>query len=374
MPNITDYLTWRGDLSFIASPWNLIDSLVAANICYNDLNDIAKTKEGALLGELAAVSDLMQRDGNSYFKKWRAFFFAAAKTKRFGNLHIHDYVEIPDASTQFGAMTMEAEGAPTIVAFRGTDANLSGWREDCALSFKIVPAQKFAVYYLNAIAERANKPILCVGHSKGGNLCAYAAAHVSPQAQSMIDGIWNFDGPGLDDNTLASEGYGRIRSRLRSVIPEDSVIGLLLNDYEQYTVVRSTETGILQHDSLSWQLNGLHFDELPQNGTASRLLNQTLDSWLMQCTPEDRQLIVDAVFGLIEPTGAQTTTELSAHFLRTVNTALGSFKNMDPGTRRTLMRLLGRLVATGSGQVVGHFKEKWGTRHHAEGRTKDSAQ
>ena len=50
MANMMDYLLWRGDLSLRAVPWNDIDSLVMANLCYNPLiAPEAATAEGISL-------------------------------------------------------------------------------------------------------------------------------------------------------------------------------------------------------------------------------------------------------------------------------------------------------------------------------------
>jgi len=36
---VFDYVYWRGDLSFVVSPWNEIDSVIAAEISYANLGE-----------------------------------------------------------------------------------------------------------------------------------------------------------------------------------------------------------------------------------------------------------------------------------------------------------------------------------------------
>ena len=40
MPNVRDYLTWRGDLSFAQSAFNEVDNLILTEITYMDFSDV----------------------------------------------------------------------------------------------------------------------------------------------------------------------------------------------------------------------------------------------------------------------------------------------------------------------------------------------
>ena len=65
MPNMMDYLTWRGDLSLAASPWNQVDGLILASFSYNDLGEHARGEEEITLRELASLLDLRERRLNT---------------------------------------------------------------------------------------------------------------------------------------------------------------------------------------------------------------------------------------------------------------------------------------------------------------------
>lgn len=71
--NLMDYLRWRGDLPFSeTAPWNEVDALIMAMLCYNPLSDErAASRQGITLKEMAPVLDLMERTGNVYFRQWR---------------------------------------------------------------------------------------------------------------------------------------------------------------------------------------------------------------------------------------------------------------------------------------------------------------
>ncbi len=356
MANILDYLTWRGDLPLSAVPWTPVDALLLANLSYNDLPPVAATDRGALLTDLAADMEEAPVPEGTYDAQWHQLIFAMADTVRFGHLRMHDYVNMVDdaRNIQFSAVTAELPDGQRCVCFRGTDSTLVGWREDFTMAFESpVPAQMEAVTYLERAAIRAPGGLYVVGHSKGGNLAAYAAAHASPVTQEQLLGVYSFDGPGLDADTMASEGYARIRPVLHAVIPQSSVVGLLITDHPDYTVVRSDAVGLLQHDSFSWQLIGPRFDELGEVDAASRVIDDTLHAWLKQSTPDQRRTFVDTVFSILEATGEDTLHAISADKLKSAAAMLSAARNIDPETGRMIARMVGQLLTIGAGNALG---------------------
>ena len=167
-------------------PWTPIDALLLANLSYNDLPDAAATEQGALLTDIAADMDEDSVPAGEYDAKWQQLIFTMADTVRFGHIRLHDFVNTVDDARgiQFSAVTADLPCGQRCVCFRGTDATLVGWREDFTMAFESpVPAQMEAVTYLERAAIRAPGGLYVVGHSKGGNLAAYAAAHASPVTQ-----------------------------------------------------------------------------------------------------------------------------------------------------------------------------------------------
>lgn len=357
MANILDYLTWRGDLTLTAVPWTPIDALLLANLSYNDLPDAAATEQGALLTDIAAdMEEASAPDGSVYDAQWHQLIFIMADTVRFGHIRLHDFINTVDDARgiQFSAVTADLPDGQRCVCFRGTDSSLVGWREDFTMAFESpVPAQMEAVTYLERAAIQAPGGLYVVGHSKGGNLAAYAAAHASPVTQKQLVSVYSFDGPGLDTDTMASPGYARIRPVLHAVIPQSSVVGLLITDHPDYTVVRSDAAGLLQHDSFSWQLIGPRFDELGEVDAASRVIDDTLHEWLKQSTPDQRRAFVETIFSILEATGADTLSDISAEKLKSAAAMLAAARDIDPETARMIARMIGQLLTIGAGNVLG---------------------
>ena len=158
---IIDYVAWRGDLTFEHSPWGEIDAVIAAMVAYANLveNELVFGSGRTLrLADLAG-SDVLERypqEGIGDGVKIRNRFLTdLARSRRFQDITVLDQVNDVDASRdiQFSAMTLDVPGVGIVIAFRGTDPSLVGWKEDFMMSYVTpVPAQTSALAYLEKAA------------------------------------------------------------------------------------------------------------------------------------------------------------------------------------------------------------------------------
>ena len=270
MGTLFDYLDWRGDLSFADVPLNEVDSLIFTQLSYVNFDGI--------LSENLDDKPISLRDAvRQYLKKHKgetpylgkivpsailSLAAKAAKCARYANVKMLGYTNHIDQKTQkqFSAVTFFPPKAPAYVAYRGTDDTLVGWKEDFNMSFlQPVPAQIEAVAYLESVAPYLTEKFFVGGHSKGGNLAVYAAVKCSPALQERIISVYNNDGPGFDRAFIESVDYKNLRAKIRTIVPESSVVGMLLEHEESYDVIKSHATGLLQHDGCSWEVLGGKF-------------------------------------------------------------------------------------------------------------------
>ena len=353
MANMVDYLAWRGDVSFEASPWNEIDGLLIATISYLDFHG-GVDAQGWTLEEMARI-ELLQTGNSASFPGRKAAFEGMAASERFRGCRLHHAIAMtdPEIGMQFSALCLDMPDGTTCVAFRGTDNTVVGWREDFDMAYTTrVPAQEAAEFYLTRAAALSKRPLRLVGHSKGGNLAVYAASCLSQKVQKRIEGIWSYDGPGMNRETSQAEGYLRIRDRIHSFIPQTSIIGLLMDYYEPYTVVRSTASGISQHEPMSWLVYGPKFRTMEAVDQTAVVVRDTLHEWLQNSTPEQRAAFVDTLFSMVESTKATRISDLSGEKLKSLVTMVGSRKEVDPETRRVFNRLIAQAVTLGFGNVI----------------------
>ncbi len=320
MPNVFDYLDWRGDITIPELPLGEVDSLILSMICYIDFDDIIPEDHSASVQFLSAAKQYLRRHrgeqayiGAIVPPSVVTLLAKAAKTKRFGNMRLSGYVNLIDHENeaQFSAITFQLGDGSFCVAYRGTDDTLVGWKENFNMSFmETVPAQAEAVKYLDYAASALSGGIYVSGHSKGGNLAVYASVRSTAATKERIIQTYNNDGPGFNIDFIESPDYQYMKRKIRTLIPESSVVGLLLEHEETYEVVKSSQTGIMQHDAFSWELLGGKFIYLDSVSDESLRIDKALKGWLAEMDMAQRAEFVDAVYETLSSTNATTLTDI----------------------------------------------------------------
>ena len=316
MYDIFDYLEWRGDLPFSRVRPNPVDLLIFSTLSYISYDGIVPERPGNRISlRVAAERFFAQTDlGNKCrVKKDLELLEAAADTDRFGEVGMSFYrnVFVPEEEKQFAAVTYYLGDGTALLAFRGTDRTLVGWKEDFNMTFQdSVPAQREAQKYLEEFALHSLVPLRLAGHSKGGNLAVYAAAKADPFIQQRILEIHNQDGPGFREEMMTDPGYLAIVPKISTYIPESSVVGLLLEHEEPYTVIKSKQIGPMQHDPYSWEIMRNDFIHSKEISEGSRFVDRTTKAWLDSMTVLERNLLVDVIYEILTSGGASRTGDL----------------------------------------------------------------
>ncbi len=353
MANMMDYLQWRGDLSFSERPVNEVDGLIFAELSYIDYSNIvpATLSGGITLKEAADAyftkyPDSRGRLGLIVPDSIHDLLHAAGNSPRFGGVLLSGYAEktSEEETEQFSAVTFTINDGLRCVAFRGTDDTVVGWKENFEMCYMFpVPAQRDAAAYLDAVAAEWDCELIVTGHSKGGNLAVYAAAYCKKEAQERISAVYNNDGPGFPTGQITLDNYNRIRGKLTTLLPEADIVGILLEHEERYHAVKSTATGVWQHDGFSWELMGTSFVYGSDIKRSSKRTDKTLRAWVDDMDMELREQFVKKLFSLFEAAGARTLTDVKRDpigFMNAVNTAFE-----DGETKEVLKRSFGMLLS-----------------------------
>ena len=364
MANILDYLDWRGDLTLAVSPFNEVDALLLAELSFIEFEGIVPPPE---LGRGLRLRDAAE----AFFARRKnrrtdmgllvpgdipAMLRAMANSRRFGDLLINAFEERIDEALeqQFAAVTLDLGDGTVYVSFRGTDDTLGGWKENLNMSFLAeVPAQERAVEYLARIARQyPDRKLRVGGHSKGGNLAIYSAVKCPQEIQDRIVGVYNNDGPGFLSDLSATAEHRRIAGRIHTVVPQSSVVGMLLEHEKNVQVVHSTYEGIMQHDGFSWEVKGTRFVHLDDFSREGKLLDETIDAWADALSPQQRESFADALYEVLTATGARTLSELGGEKLKSAVSILKSYKSLDRETREALSGALKLLLRIGAKNVL----------------------
>lgn len=358
MANINDYLLWRGDLPISKDfPFNEIDSMILARFSYLRFDKIKMKK----LETIESISSKMKNLKNEEFlyNGDKELITYLGESIRFKNMVVTDYVKTNDkeAEKQFGAITIHISIKEMYVSYIGTDSTVYGWKEDFNMAFmENVPCQVAGKEYLERIAKQYPvKKIRIGGHSKGGNVAIYAAITALSKIQNKMIKVYNYDGPGFSKDIIAQYGNEDIISKIETYIPQDSIIGRIMNHKEKTTISYSIEKGILQHDIYSWQVlkdNMIKSEKTTQN---SENLNQTVTDWLESSTAEERKIFFDAIFELVYSTEADTFGDISKTFTTSIPKVLKKYQEISHENRKTITEMIKLFITT----YLNVMKENW---------------
>ena len=302
-------------------------------------------------------------------------FQKLAHSRRYADCILRYYIyDISEKEeSQFSAVTIELPDGTYFISYSGTDHSVVGWKENFNLSYlDETPGQNKAKKYLKQVAAYIcdagkvlekeiinNKSInarkLWIGgHSKGGNLAVFAAMHVDKEVQDVIIRVFNFDGPGFNHKMIYTTGYKRIFDRIETFLPQSSIVGLLLEHVDDYEVVRSTNSGPLQHDAFSWEIMGgsiIKADGLDKNSVR---LDKTLRNWIGSMDEAQRRQFVNVLFSIASDSNFENLDQMSFRQLIEMIKAADELSKDDWSMLKNTVRLL---ISAGVG-VVRDEKEK----------------
>ena len=343
MANINDYLSWRGDIEINKkSPFNEIDSMILARFSYLIFDKIEMDKIETIESIYYKMKDFKNEEFR--FNGDKQLITNLGKSKRFKNMKVTDFVEKNEKETekQFGAITIHVSKREMYISFIGTDETINGWKEDFNMSFMdSVPCQIDGKNYLEEISKKYSyKKIRVGGHSKGGNVAIYAAIVANNKIQDRIIKVYNYDGPGFNKKFVERVKENPILSKIETYIPQDSVIGRIMEHKEKCEVVQSLEKGIMQHDIYSWQVLKDDLKKLDRSTDNSEIINETLNNWLAKTTIEQRKAFLDCLFELFYSTDANTFIEISKNLTSNIKKIFKSYQNISNEEKKQITEMI----------------------------------
>ena len=309
MPTIFDYLKANQYDSFYDKEFTVLDALALTELAYLPFEDLvpaeisvqnyislqhlAEQFEEKFQGKYPPLGMV-----NAHRLKLLSYLSSFKRYKHIRALGFANDVSL-DSQKQFAAITYQIRPKEYLVVFRGTDDSIIGWKEDFHLTYmKEIPAQLAARDYLKEVLDKLDGKVWLAGHSKGGNLATYAACHVETSIQDRIQKVYSFDAPGLHSSIRNSDNFKAIEGKILSIIPENSIVGMMLETPETDLVVKSKTFGLLQHLMVSWEIEGDQFKVVPKVTEDSIQVDQTLKTWTANLSEEELRDFFDLFFGL----------------------------------------------------------------------------
>lgn len=305
MADMLDYIRWRGDLPFTVSPPNEVDAVIFSTLSYIPFRGRTVFHPEEAIPFSEAVEEFFSYpEPPNHIRAQRDLDLlkAAGESVRFGNTRITEYRPkfIKEQDTQFAGVTFLLDDGSLFVTFRGTDNTLVGWKEDLSMSFRsVIPSQALAKQYLQDVLMTHSGPVRVSGHSKGGNVAVYAVSQSAPVIRDRVLEVYNQEGPGFSAEFLEDPGYRSILPKIRTYLPQGSMIGVVLYRAEPVIIVQSHETGIMQHDPFSWNICGTAITRMDALNANSRFFRLTMENWLAGFDMDDRVRLVNMLYDLL---------------------------------------------------------------------------
>lgn len=349
--SILDYL--KNNLrSFEEIPFNNVDSLILCQFFYgkieNQIDDFIDKK--CMIKDLyrAEYFDKMFYDDISDEENKETLILMAANP-RFRNIKIKNLVSeySEKREMQFAAVTYELDENTDYVCFRGTDGTMMGWKEDFNMAFMPeTPSQANAVRYLKIFCDNSkSKSFYVGGHSKGGNLAVYGASLCGNKIQQNIIKVFSHDGPGFRDEFFLEKGFVNIKDRIYKMVPQTSAVGMLLENQEEYKIVKSSAISIIhQHSAFTWIVKDNDFEYLKERSSGGVYIDKTMHQWLMSATLYEREIFVDTLFKIFTDNGIDSIKDANSIGVKDIALIIGSLDELDEETKKVFFSMIKSLI------------------------------
>ena len=294
----------------------------------------------------------------------------------------------------------EAYSGALVVAFRGTDNTLVGWKEDFNMAFRCpIPAQESAEEYLLSIAKRSSKKrynlhkavprIIVAGHSKGGNMAVYAAMKLNsgnlnscklkPGKMKLdkldsgklssgkfgsgnknknknsadnilcnrLERVYSMDGPGFASDVINIDIFSDLVPKIEKIVPSSAFIGLLMPEGLPYKVTEADSIGLMQHFGMYWQVKNGDFAYCNSVTKRSLAVSKVVNRWMSGFDFDERKRRIESVYNALSSLGYPTFDEISSHWSEMLPKLWYMTSHIDDKSRSLFLDVLAAIAGFG---------------------------
>ncbi len=195
-----------------------------------------------------------------------------------------------------------------------------------------MPFYRKALEYLEFNGTYMQSMIRLEGIPREEIWLTYTALQCDDALQEKILSVYDNDGPGFPEAFFSSEKE-KVLPKVTRIIPEASVIGMLLNHQKDPLIVVSTQKGILQHDAFTWEVMGPSFIEKESLTRRAAASDRSLHKWIDHMDERQREHLIGELFSVLEATGAETISQIQDGGRKVWRPWYVSWINWNPGPR-----------------------------------------
>ena len=342
--NINSFIDKYGSYSFENLEFNEIDNVIFSALIYINFSDIFNFYDKKVI-TIEEASIFI----NDNYSKYRNDVYAVRQALkllrnlkdvvRYRYLCLYNYKYELGKEEQFGAITIEINKKLVYVSFEGTDQSISGWKENFMFSYMFPTiSQKKAINYINKHFWFKNKIIILGGHSKGGNLALVAGMNANFLVRNKIIKIYSNDGPGLLEEEINSKKYEFIKDKFIHIVPNYSIVGMLLYSDDNYRVIKSMKKSVYAHDFMTWVVKDKEFLDSELSFFSSTFRKKILD-WVNKYNYDERKKFVVSLFDIFNRTNIKSLLDVKKNKMILLE-LLKDFKNVDENTKKMIKEFI----------------------------------
>ena len=390
MYTIFDYVEYYRHLDTADVPWNVMDCLLCSVLAYVPATSFEGEKD---IDEFISYSETYSENmENGLVTQVYELLMLIKGSVRYGNMSVSNFINLRSDETQFGAVTFRV-GKNVTVSYKGTDYALIGWIENMRGAYQYPTAtHSLAISYLNNVSLYSDDVLYVCGHSKGGNLAMAACMEAAGEKLAVMDDelgspeaageklatmnddlenpessvkasgavtedgsvnasgavtgaadclfdrikkIYNFDGPGFRKDEYDQVKFALMAEKLTTIVPTDSVVGVLMNNNTNYVVVKSNSIALGEHYPTTWEVFGQCFVE-GRLSNISRRLHTNTTKGVENISYDTMKLAFETIF---ENLNHEYAADFKLSFGQIV-TFYRSMKNIDPEIKRGMDQII----------------------------------
>ena len=178
------------------------------------------------------------------------------------------------------------------------------------------------------------------------------------QVRDRLVKIFNNDGPGFRPEIREQGKYHEITDRMVKFIPRSSLVGTILEDQDDYTLVESRGVGMLQHNSYSWKIEEDHFIRAKNMAERKMVRDAALNEWILSLTEEEKHAFVDTLYDVVSASEASNVFEFGADWKNCLQNVFEAAKGIDDTTRKMISGIIRTLFEITGEKAAAELKEK----------------
>ena len=102
-----------------------------------------------------------------------------------------------------------------------------------------------------------------------------------------------------------------IAPKVVRILPEDSIVGMLMEPIGKPIVVKSTANALSQHNLATWCVGTGNLDTVRDVSKVAKFIDKTITKNIAKMTPEEIEGVVENLFSVFSAGGALTLTDLA---------------------------------------------------------------